>query len=165
MSYTDVTDDDFITDLLTRKEFYWYKKWDKKPSMLENIIPRFMLEDAIKQSLNLRLTSYQQFVQNFMNPNTPYKRLLLEWGTGSGKSIGALSIAMNFIKQYSLEKEVGHVEIGSVFIIGFSERVFKYELLKYPEFGFLNHEERHRLEKLKRIAATGSMQDRDRYQD
>jgi hypothetical protein len=166
MAYLEQTDNELIPDIITRKEFYWLKRWPlDKSNKYSDIIPRFLLEDSINRSGNLRLLSYQRFIQNYMNPNTPYKRILMKWQTGTGKSIGALSIAMNFIQNYRLEKEIGHIEIGSVFIIGFSERVFKNELLRFPEFGFLTKAERHRLNKLKRIASTGSKHDIDRYHD
>jgi len=164
MAYLQQDDKHLISDILTRKEFYWNKKW-KTPNAKFDIIPRFLLEDAISRSGNLQLTSYQNFISNYINPNTPYKRILMKWQTGTGKSIGALSIAMNFIKYYKLEQEIGNIQIGSVFIIGFSERVFKNELLRFPEFGFLSREERSKLDKLKSLAATGSKQDVDRYHD
>jgi hypothetical protein len=72
---------------------------------------------------------------------------------------------MNFINYYRLERELGNVEIGTIFIIGFSERAFKNELLSHPEFGFLTKSEKHKIDKLKRLAAIGSKQDIDRYQD
>lgn len=167
MSYIQPDNVNFTDDLLIRKEFYWNKIWKNKKevNLFASIIPRFLLEDSIRKSNNLRLSSYQMFVSNFVNPNTPYKRLLLQWETGTGKTIGTLSIAMNFIKNFKLEKEIGHVEIGSVFIIGFSERVFKNELLRFPEFGFLSKEERFRLDKLKKIAAQGNQTDINKYQE
>lgn len=167
MAYLQQDDEHLLVDINTRKEFYWNKRWDinKKRSKYDDIIPKFLLDHAIASSKNLRLMSYQAFVTNYKSPNTPYQRLLLKWQTGTGKSIGALSIAMNFIQFYRLEKELGHSEIGSVFIIGFSERVFKNELLAFPEFGFLSRKEKAFLEKLKHVAITGSKKDVDRYHD
>ncbi len=164
MAYIAQDDKKIITDLLTRKEFYWLKRWDTKhESPADDVIPRFLLEDAIGRNQNLQYMSYQLFPQNFMNPNTPAKRVLMQWETGTGKTIGTLGLAMNFIKYFRLEQESGHTEIGSVFIIGFSEGVFKNELLRFPEFGFLSRDERYRLDKLKRVAASGSQADVDRY--
>ena len=165
MAYLDQADDGLINDLLTRKEYYWNKRWKSKREDYADIIPRFMLEDAIGKNKNLRLMSYQAFVSNYINPNTPYQRLYLEWQTGTGKSIGALSIAMNFIKFYRQEQELKRAEIGSVFVIGFSDRVFKNELLRFPEFGFLSRREKKRLDKLREIAATGSHADVERKND
>ncbi len=167
MAYLDQEDPDLIDDLLTRKEFYWLKRWghDKVITPSDDIIPRFMLDDEIAKSGYLRLLGHQQFVENYFNPNTDYKRLHIKWSTGSGKTLGGLAIAMNFIRNYHIERELGNQEIGSVFIIGFSERAFKNELLKYPEFGFLSKEERLRLDKLKRLASGGSASDRDKYRE
>ena len=165
MAYINQDSDNIIEDLLHRKEFYWLKRWDNEKSVIADIIPRFLLDDAIRHSMNLTLSSYQQFVQNYMNPSTPYKRLLMKWDTGTGKTIGLLSIAMNFINYYRLERDVGNVEIGSVFIMGFSERVFKNELLRFPEFKFISRNERYKLDKLKRLAANGSTFDVNKYQE
>lgn len=166
MPYKSVDDSELIPDLLSRKEFYWTKRWHHKTNDRYNdIIPRFLLDDAISKSNNLTLHSYQLFIQNYINPNTPYKRMLMKWETGTGKTIGALSIAMNFIDYYRSEKDIGNIEIGSVFIIGFSDRVFKNELLRFPEFGFLSKEEKHRLDKLKKQAALGNQVDITKYYD
>ncbi len=167
MSYLDQEDPDLIEDLLTRKEFYWFKRWgyDKVAPNIKDIIPRFMLDAEIAKSGYLRLLGHQQFIENYFNPNTDYRRLHVKWSTGSGKTLGGLAIAMNFIRNYHIERELGNQEIGSVFIIGFSERAFKNELLKYPEFGFLSKDERIRLDKLKRLAASGSAIDRDKYRE
>jgi superfamily II DNA or RNA helicase len=165
MAYLSQDDPNLIEDLLTRKEFYWIKRWDLEKSPTSDIIPRFMLDAEINKSNQLKLLGHQQFVENYMNPNTDYKRLHIKWSTGSGKTLAGLAIAMNFIKNYNLEKYLGNVEIGSVFIIGFSERAFKNELLKYPEFGFMSKEERFKLDKIKRLAATGSIVDIEKYSE
>lgn len=153
-------------DLLQRKEFNWFIRWNIEQShVTENTIPRFLIEDAIEKSGNLRLIGYQQFIRNFLSPNTPYKRLFMQWQTGTGKTIGALSVAMNFIETYRKEIESGHLETGTVYIIGFSERVFKNELLRYPEFGFLNRKERKNLEQLRKLANRGVPDDVQKYQE
>ena len=48
----------------------------------------------------LQLHGTQKFVENFINPNTMYSRILLNWQTGSGKTIGALSIAQKFVENF-----------------------------------------------------------------
>jgi hypothetical protein len=165
MSYTGIDDKNLIDDLVKRKEFYWTKRRQTEKSPADDIIPRFVLDESINKGGYLRLLGHQQFVSNFMNPHTDYKRLHIKWSTGSGKTIAGLAIAMNFIDNYRMQKELGHEIIGSVFIIGFSERQFKNELLRYPEFGFLSHDEKSQLEKLKRVAASGAKADMDRLQD
>ena len=48
--------------------------------------------------------SYQVFVQNFINIHTPYTRLLLKHSTGSGKTLSAIGIAMQFIEYFKKEE-------------------------------------------------------------
>ena len=111
MAYLLENDTKNITeDILKRKEFYEYKiKYDDNDDKHDhndiNIIPRFFIEKMIRDGQYLQFSSYQMFVANYINPNTPYSRLLIKWGTGSGKTIGSLSIAMNFIQYY--QKEAG----------------------------------------------------------
>lgn len=155
--------DDSQSELIQRKEFYWIKQWPKQDNIYHGMHPRFSIEHFIQKSSHLRLLGHQQFVRNFMNPNTKNKRLHLEWSTGSGKTLATIAIAMTFIESFRIEKDLGHQEIGSIFIIGFSERQFKAELLRYPEFGFITKEEQIRMDKLRRIAAKGNMQDLNVY--
>ena len=164
MAYLEQENPKLIEDLLQRKEFYWIKRWDNKSEIFDDIIPKYVLDDAISNNNYLRLLGHQLFVRNFINPNTPYKRLHIKWSTGSGKSIGGLSIAMKFMQIYKMENQMKNAEIGSVFIIGFSERVFKHELLRFPEFGFISRDERSELLRLKKIALN-SPNDLEKYQD
>jgi hypothetical protein len=165
MAYVET--DNMIEDIMQRKEFNWLQHWKNDSNKLldKEVIPRFLLDDAIKNSMNLKLASYQLFVQNFINPSTPYKRLLMQWATGTGKTIGMLSIAMNFINRYRLEQESGNSEIGTVFIIGFSKRVFMNELLKFQEFGFLNKSEKLKMQHLKKLAMNGVPHDIIAYKE
>ena len=166
MAYLSQNDPELITDLMTRKEFYWLKKWkNDKKSVTNNIIPRFILDDAITKSGHLRLLGHQLFGENYFNPNTDYKRLHIKWNTGAGKTIGGISIAMNFIKKYSIENDFGNVEIGTVYIIGPAERAFKMDLLRFPELGFISREDRIKLDKLKRSANTGNLADLEKYRE
>lgn len=166
MAYLEQEDDiDLSADLLKRKEFYWAKQWKVEKSKYENIIPRFMLQHIISKHSYLKLQGHQVFISNFMNPNTKYKRLHLMWSTGSGKTLGSLAIAMKFIEVYRLESELKQTNIGSVFIIGFAERVFKNELLRFPEFGFITHEERIIMNRLRHIAASGNPNDLIKYKE
>jgi len=166
MSYLKDNDPNIIEDIIQRKEFYWAKKWNiETPSEIENFIPKFLLQESSKYGVKLKPHSYQIFIENLLNPNTPYKRLLLLWDTGIGKTIASLLSAMKFIEHFRLESESGNKEIGSVFIIGFSEKVFKNDLLRFPEFGFLNRDEKIELERIKKIALNGSIKDIEIYKE
>jgi len=160
MAYLQQEDTSILTDLQKRKEFYHARTRD----IGTNIIPNFALDEYKNKGYTLQLHNYQLFVSNFINPDTPYKRLLLKWDTGTGKSIGALSIAMNFIK-INYHKSQIKEPTGSVFIIGFNDTVFKNELLRFPQFGFISHSEKNRIIELNNLISRGLTSYRDTLSD
>jgi superfamily II DNA or RNA helicase len=141
-----------------QKEYIQYRYVDKEPKKQVLLND---LDNTLQSALTLH--NYQYFVRNFLNPNTDYKRLFMKWETGAGKTIGSLSIAMQFIKYYKLQEERGDQQIGTVFVIGFSEDLFKKELLRHPEFHFISEKEKALLEKYKRAAGNGSPYEVQRY--
>lgn len=171
MAYLLENDTKNITeDILKRKEFYEYKiKYDDNDDKHDhndiNIIPRFFIEKMIRDGQYLQFSSYQMFVANYINPNTPYSRLLIKWGTGSGKTIGSLSIAMNFIQYYQKEAGQGITTIGSVFVIGFTKAQYITELLRFPEFGFITRQELDKLKSLRKVAYSGTKFDLENLQE
>jgi superfamily II DNA or RNA helicase len=157
MAYINENETKNITEnILKRKEFYKYKINDEKINQNMNIIPRFMVDKMIQSGNHLQLSSYQKFVSNYINPNTPYTRLMVKWETGVGKTIGSLSIAMNFIQYYRQETLQGNSTIGSVFVIGFTKLQFKNELIRFPEFGFITQAEIKKIKKLKKLVNMGN---------
>lgn len=157
-----------INDIIKRKEFYQFdlpKIHNNDDRLNNNIIPLFMLEKMISDGNYLQFHSYQLFVSNYMNPNTPYSRLLMKWQTGTGKSIGALSIALNFINYLQKEEAQGSLNTGSVFIMGFTSHIFKNELLRFPEFGIINRQELAKLNILRKLAYGGNKFDVENLQE
>ncbi len=173
ITYLDETDTHINEDILSRKEFQIFKKSVEaikfKDQLQENdeknnIIPKFLIKNNLPQSNYLDLRSYQMFVRNYMNPTTPYSRLFLKWQTGLGKTIGSLSLALNFIRYYQKQQELEESnEIGSVYIIGFTGSIFKEELLAFPEFGFITRQELDKLEKLKKASYSENPVDVENY--
>ena len=132
-----------ILDLYKRKEFYYLKndpKYDFKQYTKE-----LKIDDE-----DLLIYNCQIFVKNFMNPNTKYKRLFLKWGTGSGKTLGAIYIANEFIKSYKQLYEIyintNKSLIPNIFILGFTIDNIKKELLKFPDLGFITRDEKNQLD-------------------
>jgi hypothetical protein len=98
----------------------------------------------------LRLNGAQLFIRNFENPDTEYTRVLVKWQTGTGKSIAAISISQEFIRQYRARAAVG-AHAPTVFIISFTAReTIQEDMLRYPEFGFISQFE---VEELRRLRA------------
>lgn len=119
---------------------------------------------ALQQTMSTILKSYQLFVANFFNPNTPYSRLLMKWETGIGKTLAACTIAASFldiIRDLNVSSEFN----GSVFILGFTEEIFKTELLKFPGFGFITEQEKAKLNMLREQAMAGSRKFQDEYRE
>ena len=161
MSYLLENDEHITGDVYRRKEFYQYSLPDHKrlDAFEENIMPRFMITKMINDGEFLQLHSYQLFISNYMNPNTPYTRILIKWQTGIGKTIGSLAIALKFIDYYRKNEDMGLSSIGSVYIIGFSHTVFRNELLRFPELGIITHAELNTLKKLRAKSYNGSIHD------
>lgn len=148
--YPEETDPNAIQDIVKRKEFQLFKVNNDTT----DIIPYFLIKNAVSKGTYLELRSYQLFTKNYLNPHTKFSRLLIKWETGLGKTSGALAIALNFINYYQKQEEyiTGDLNLGSVFILGFTQQIFKDELLKHPEFGFISRDELEKLNKLKRLA-------------
>lgn len=80
MSYKPVTENN-AADLLLRKEFYSLK--NSSDNFRD---PEDAVDSIVKKKLKIR--SHQLFVSNLVSPDTPYKRLHLLHGTGTGKCHG-----------------------------------------------------------------------------
>lgn len=104
---------------------------------------------SITQFDEYQLTGAQLFIKNLFNPNTLYKSLLINWQTGVGKSIAAISIANEFIKQYQYRYSIGEKKSRMVCILGFNTtETIQADLIKYPELGYVTKEEVDELNKL-----------------
>jgi hypothetical protein len=168
MSYINIDDKNILSDILSRKEFYALKN-RRKYIPEKNILPLFMIEDELNKGNNLQYHSYQLFVQNFINVNTPYTRLLMKHSTGSGKTIGGIGIAMNFIKYYRKEELSGvpSDSIGSIYIIAFegARKAFQKDLLRFPYFGFATRQELIYWDKLRLQSMSNIQSDIDKAYD
>ncbi|NBP85723.1 MAG: hypothetical protein EBU54_11275, partial [Mycobacteriaceae bacterium] len=69
----------------------------------------------------LRLTGAQLFIRNFENPDTDFTRVLIKWQTGTGKSIAAISISQEFVRQFRARAALGE-RAPTVFVISFTAR-------------------------------------------
>lgn len=147
MSYQSLDDSDFLQEIELKKEFYIHK--DVKPPKPNNDLTRLKEKEEDKKKLMLQ--PYQIALTKYINPNTPYKRLLVKWETGMGKTKGSIAAALNFVDYYIKELQLDKKQIGSVFIIGFSEAIFKRELIMHPEFGYVSRSELDRIEELRKI--------------
>ena len=140
MAYVDVGQDvgPLLADLASRKEFSAFRDRAGGPPALAG----------------LQLNGAQMFVRNFENPDTPYPRLLINWQTGTGKSIAAIAIAQEFVRQFRRRAATGEAEALTVFVISFTARdTIQEDMLRYPEFGFVSRAEADSLTRGRAAAA------------
>lgn len=100
----------------------------------------------------LRLHGAQVFVDNLMSPDSPVERLVINWQTGQGKSIAAITIALEYVRQYRSRVTVAPADRPTVFVVGFTKAIFQAEMLRHPEFGFVSREEAAELRRLRALA-------------
>jgi hypothetical protein len=155
------------TEDLTKKELYSLK--------IDEFVKNDFLDDIFSRELKsyLNVHTHQLFCRNFFNPDAARKALILEHGTGTGKTLAACVIIMEFIKtyirmyaaksarsvNYGLEK-ISELETETpyVLILGFegTQDAFFREFTTYPEFGFVTPIEREQYIRLKNSAERDS---------
>ena len=97
----------------------------------------------------MQLHGAQIFIRNLFNPDTPFKRLLIDWQTGTGKTIAVVSISKEYVRLFRQQLSVEPERRPSVFIIGFTKTIIMNDMLKYPELGYVSFEEAEELRRLK----------------
>jgi hypothetical protein len=167
MAYVDIPNGDdlsesFLNDIARRKEFASLKRGvvgaltpiesgylivNDDPTVGITLPPR--LE-------GLQLHGAQMFVRAFKNPNTPYSRILVNWQTGAGKTLGMLAMSQEYAHHFRSQVHLPPDERPTVFIISFSKDTIQSEMLSFPELGFVTAQEIVQLEKAKARAASGA---------
>ena len=129
--------------------------YEKEYYSLRHIIPEtspipdgYINYDLLKspQVAMMNLHGHQKFIENLFNPTTPYKRLLLYHGTGTGKTLIINAVAKTYIDYFKRMKQQ-----PNIFIIGFTENIVIKDLMKYPELGFITRSE---IEELNRLSTS-----------
>jgi hypothetical protein len=154
-------------NVLSRKEYYQFKSGQHGHKS-------FPITDILLKSRFL-LRAHQQFVRNFMNTNTPYTRLHLAHGTGLGKTMAALCIAMEFITTYQQiykqkqthEKNYQILDTitPTVYILAFAgaKKAFMGELLSRTTLGFISEAELEEFNIKRANKANGTQHAIDEY--
>ncbi|NDC89506.1 MAG: hypothetical protein EB075_12020, partial [Bacteroidetes bacterium] len=81
--YPDVDDDAFYRVTFNKREFR------------NTLVPSSLYDDVEDEHARrlFALQPHQEFIRNFIAPHTPYNSALLFYGTGTGKTNGALAVA------------------------------------------------------------------------
>jgi hypothetical protein len=94
-SYPKPNDPDFQKKIFQKREFYYHKVPYREIMKSYDDIQKYREDNCAI----FELREHQKIISNFINPNSPYKGLLLMHGTGTGKTGGAISIAEQFKEQ------------------------------------------------------------------
>lgn len=85
MFYPLLTDPDFNKNIFLKKEFNDFKTHQETKTM-----------DELCKPTDFKLDANQNFLRNYINPDTPYNGILLVHGTGVGKTCASISMAEGF---------------------------------------------------------------------
>ena len=83
-SYPHVDKDTFQSDIYTKREFYFYKLPERPDLTNYKEIEQYRKKIC---EFNGGLLEHQAMLSNFINPDTPYKGILIFHGTGTGKCV------------------------------------------------------------------------------
>ncbi len=125
-SYPDPGDDDFQLKLYEKNELYYYKQPKRK--VLKNNDEIQQERKNICRPDEINFYNHQILASNFINPNTPYKGLLIFQGLGTGKTALAISVGETFksqVRKYSTKIYV--LVNGPIMKRNFLNEIIKYK--------------------------------------
>jgi superfamily II DNA or RNA helicase len=155
-SYPSQDDNNFQNKIYQKREFYYHK-----------IPPRQILTDYqdIKKFRdmscggNFRLRSQQSLLANFINPDTPFRGILIYHGVGTGKTCSAVAIAENFKEQVKKYGTKIHILVsGPVIKENWRDEIIKCTKETYYKditlnAGYVDEQERQKQMKQAKILA------------
>lgn len=108
----------------------------------------------------LRLSAGQEMLREVMAPHTQVPRILVQWQTGVGKTIGAIVVAQEFARIYR-ELASGRDDALRVTVVGFTRDIVVEDLMRYPEFGFVTAAEVAELGRLRKASHESGLDSRE----
>lgn len=104
-SYPSPSQENFQEAIYVKRDYYIHTIPPRKIIKPEERMEKF----REKCKPEIRLTESQTLLSNFINPNTPYRGVLIYWGTGVGKTCAAVAIAEKFkpmVEKYAMRIHV-----------------------------------------------------------
>lgn len=101
--YPSYDDPHFQSKIQKKREFYYHSKQERGELKEYQEIEKFR-DRICGEKKEFKLLSQQALLSNFMNPDTPYKGILIFHGTGVGKTCAGIAIAERYkplIKKYN----------------------------------------------------------------
>ena len=96
IGYPIPNDPEFQGKIYKKREFYYYKLPERPNLSNYKEIEEYRKKICIPSG---ELLEHQALLSNFINPDTPYKGLLVFHGTGTGKTCAAIAIGEKFKQQ------------------------------------------------------------------
>lgn len=121
--YPDPEDEGFQNKIYVKRDFHSHKT-----PIREKIKDEDRLEEYMKKcNTSNKLSDAQAIVTKFINPNTQFRALLYLWGTGSGKTIGAIAVAETFKEQVvRYDTKIYVIVSGPLLRENFINEIIKY---------------------------------------
>jgi hypothetical protein len=115
-NYPEVIDPQFYVKLNRKKEFIINKMESWKGKTI----------DELCRADTFGLSAQQQWVSNFFNTETPYNGLLLNWGTGVGKTCASISIAERHLEYYKKYNKKVLVILGTSTMQNYIKELYNF---------------------------------------
>jgi superfamily II DNA or RNA helicase len=96
IGYPNVSDPNIQSKIYAKREFYYYKLPDRPDLSNYKEIAEYRKKICEPSG---ELLEHQAMLSNFINPDTPYKGLLVFHGTGTGKTCVGIAVAEKFKQQ------------------------------------------------------------------
>lgn len=157
IGYPKVSDSNIQSKIYAKREFYYYKLPERPNLSNYNEIAEFRKKQCV---LSGELLEHQAMLSNFINPDTPYKGLLVFHGTGTGKTGVGVAVAEKFKQQVQRYGTKIYILVpGPLIKENWKNDIIKFTgdtyLRTHENLLFLNDEEK---EKIKRQAVMYSQQ-------
>ena len=157
IGYPKVSDSNIQSKIYAKREFYYYKLPERPNLSNYNEIAEFRKKQCV---LSGELLEHQSMLSNFINPDTPYKGLLVFHGTGTGKTGVGVAVAEKFKQQVQRYGTKIYILVpGPLLKENWKNDIIKFTgdtyLRTHENLLFLNDEEK---EKIKRQAVMYSQQ-------
>jgi superfamily II DNA or RNA helicase len=156
-SYPNPVDNEFQSKIFKKREFFYHQIQPRKK--LESYEDIKNYRDQVCAG-EFKLREQQAILSNLINPDTPYKGLLVMHGTGTGKTGTVITIAEQFkdqVKKYNTK----------IYVLTSGPNIrenFKSELLKFTGETYLKNKElisqmtKAEAEREYKIAINGALQ-------
>ena len=149
IGYPKISDPNIQSKIYAKREFYYYKLPERPDLSNYNEIAEFRKKQCV---LSGELLEHQSMLSNFINPDTPYKGLLVFHGTGTGKTGVGVAVGEKFKQQVQRYGTKIYILVpGPLLKENWKNDIIKFTgdmyLRTHENLLFLNDEEKEKIKK------------------